>query len=114
MNKYLKERKKERKRHENSLLVQQLGLGAFTANGPGTICGQGTTILQATQYSQKKGIQCIFQTRVYLPYHQCLPIWSKGIFKFCFHFSVNGTYKTEGKLYQEWRIAVKVENLSTK
>ena len=35
----------------NSLGVQWLGLHAFTAGGTGLIPGQGTEILQATQYS---------------------------------------------------------------
>ena len=37
----------------NSLAVQWLGLGAFTAEGPGSIPGQGTKILQATWHSKK-------------------------------------------------------------
>ena len=37
----------------NSLAVQGLGLGAFTAVGPGSIPGQGTKIPQATWHSQK-------------------------------------------------------------
>ena len=32
----------------NSLMVQWLGLHAFTAKGPGSIPGQGTKIPQAT------------------------------------------------------------------
>ena len=38
----------------NSLVVQWLGLGAFTAEGPGLIPGQGTKISQVTQHGQKK------------------------------------------------------------
>ena len=38
----------------NSLVVQWLGLCAFTAEGPGSVSGQGTKIPQATQHSQKK------------------------------------------------------------
>ena len=38
----------------NSLVVQWLGLGAFTAEGPGLIPGQGTKIPQVTQHGQKK------------------------------------------------------------
>ena len=38
----------------NSLAVQWLGLGAFTAMSPGSIPGQGTKIPQASQHSQKK------------------------------------------------------------
>ena len=38
----------------NSLAVQWLGLGAFTAESPVSIPGQGTEIPQATQRSQKK------------------------------------------------------------
>ena len=37
----------------NSLVVQWLGLCAFTAEGPGSIPGQGTKILQVAQRSQK-------------------------------------------------------------
>ena len=40
----------------NSLAVQWLGLSAFTAEGPGSIPGQGTSILQAARHSQKKKI----------------------------------------------------------
>ena len=29
---------------QTSLVVQWLGLGPFTAKGPGSICGQGTKI----------------------------------------------------------------------
>ena len=35
----------------NSLAVQWLGLGAFTAGGPGSIPGQGTKISQALHQS---------------------------------------------------------------
>ena len=35
------------------MAVQWLGLGAFTAVGPGSIPGLGTKILQATWHSQK-------------------------------------------------------------
>ena len=37
----------------NFLVVQWLGLGAFTAKGPGSIRGEGTKIPQAT-WSDKK------------------------------------------------------------
>ena len=37
----------------NSLAVQWLGLGAFTAEGAGSIPGQGTKIRQAVRGSQK-------------------------------------------------------------
>ena len=37
-----------------SLAVQWLGLQALTAKGAGSIPGQGTKILQATQPGQKK------------------------------------------------------------
>ena len=37
----------------NSLAVQRLGLGTFTAEGLGSIPGQGTKIPQATQHGQK-------------------------------------------------------------
>ena len=39
---------------ENSLVVQWLGLCAFTAEGPGSIPGQGTKIPQATANNNKK------------------------------------------------------------
>ena len=38
----------------NSLVVQWLGLSAFTAESLGSIPGQGTKILKATQCSKKK------------------------------------------------------------
>ena len=37
-----------------SLVVQWLGLGAFTAMAPGSIPGRGTKILQAARHGQKK------------------------------------------------------------
>ena len=37
----------------NSLAIQWLGLGAFTADGPGSIPGQGTKIPQAVRHGQK-------------------------------------------------------------
>ena len=40
----------------NSLVVQRLGLGAFTARGRGSIPGRGTKILQAVQHGQKNKI----------------------------------------------------------
>ena len=40
----------------SSLVVQWLGLSAFTAGAPGSIPGQGTAILQAMRRSQKKQI----------------------------------------------------------
>ena len=41
------------KKCRNSLVVQWLGLHAFTAEGEGSIPGQGTKILQAMQCGQK-------------------------------------------------------------
>ena len=38
----------------NSLAVQWLGLHAFTAEGPGSISGGGTKILQAVAGKKKK------------------------------------------------------------
>ena len=38
----------------NSLMVQLLGLHALTAEGLGSISGQGTKIPQATRYGQKE------------------------------------------------------------
>ena len=40
--------------HGSSLAAQWLALCDFTAQGPGSIPGWGTKILQATQSSQKK------------------------------------------------------------
>ena len=37
----------------NSLMVQWLGLCAFTAQGPGSVSGRGTKILQVVQHSQE-------------------------------------------------------------
>ena len=41
---------------ENSLAVQWLGLCTFTTMDLGLISGQGTSILQAVQYNQKKRV----------------------------------------------------------
>ena len=41
-------------RDGNSLVVQWLGLHALTAEGPGSIPGRGTKILQAAHSNQKK------------------------------------------------------------
>ena len=38
----------------NSLVVQRLGLSAFTVKGLGSIPGQGTKIPQAAECGQKK------------------------------------------------------------
>ena len=38
----------------NSLVVQWLGLGALTAEGPGSISGRGTQIPQAVRHGQKQ------------------------------------------------------------
>ena len=38
----------------NTLVVQWLGLGAFTVEGPGSIPAQGTNIPQAMWYGGKK------------------------------------------------------------
>ena len=38
----------------NSLVVQWLGLGAFTVMAPGSVPGWGTKILQAAQRGQKR------------------------------------------------------------
>ena len=40
---------------ENSLVVQWLGLHILTAEGPGSIPGQGTKILQAAQHGGGEG-----------------------------------------------------------
>ena len=45
---------------ENSLAVQWLGLCAFTTMDLGLISGQGTSILQAVQYNQKKELFTIY------------------------------------------------------
>ena len=41
----------------NSLVVQWIGLCAFTAKGQGSIPARGTKMLQAVQHGQKKGHQ---------------------------------------------------------
>ena len=43
-----------RDKGRKSLVVQQLGLSASTARGPGSAPGGGTKILQAVWHSQKK------------------------------------------------------------
>ena len=43
-----------KKNAQNSLVVQWLGLGIFTARALGSIPSQGTKIPQAAMYSQKK------------------------------------------------------------
>ena len=35
------------------MMFQWLGLGAFSAEGPGSVLGQGTKMLQAVQHVQK-------------------------------------------------------------
>ena len=40
--------KKKKSGYWNSLVVQWLGLQAFTSEGPGSVTGRGTKILQAT------------------------------------------------------------------
>ena len=40
--------------HDSSLAVQRFRPGTFTAKGPGSIPGQGTKILQAVWWGQKK------------------------------------------------------------
>ena len=52
---------------ENSLVVQCLGLGTFTAVGLGSIPGQRTKILQAAQCGQKnpKNKNEILQREIY-------------------------------------------------
>ena len=44
----------------NSLLVQWLRLGTFTAVGPGSIPGRGTKIPQAAWHGQKKETTKLF------------------------------------------------------
>ena len=64
----------------NSLVVQWLRLGAFTAEGPGSIRGWGTKIPQATWWhSQKKKKKPIWQS---LPFN-----WS--IWPFTFNMIIN-------------------------
>ena len=48
----------------NSLVVQRLGLGAFTVKGPGSVPGQGTEIPQAPQRGQKNKIKYLLQTEI--------------------------------------------------
>ena len=49
----------------NSLAVQWLRLHAFTAKGMSSIPGQGTKILQAVQYGQKRNKEKMKQISVY-------------------------------------------------
>ena len=49
----------------NSLVVQWLGLSAFTPEGPGAIPGRGTKIPQATQHGEAKKNQ--FPIRILPP-----------------------------------------------
>ena len=50
-----------------SLVVQWLGLGAFTAMAPGSIPGRGTKILQAARHGQKKKKKKKKKTRGFYP-----------------------------------------------
>ena len=52
-------------KRENSLVVQWLGLGALTAEGPSLISGQGTEIPQLCGSAKKKRNKEFFQTRGY-------------------------------------------------
>ena len=57
MNKHVKrkiEDIKKKNQISSTLVVQWLGLSAFTAVGPGSIPGRGAKIPQATRHSQKK------------------------------------------------------------
>ena len=49
--------------HGNSLAVQWLGLCSFTAEGPGSIPGQGAKIPHAVQRDQKRKEIRAFQAR---------------------------------------------------
>ena len=44
----------------NSVVVQWLGLRAFTAKGAGLICGWGTKVPEAVRHGHKKVINDIF------------------------------------------------------
>ena len=46
------DRDEQKRKNRNSLAVQQLGLLALTAEGPGSIPSQGTKIPQAVRCSQ--------------------------------------------------------------
>ena len=50
-----KEEQKETSEMWNSLAVQWLELRTFLAVGPGSVPGQGTKILQAAWYGQRRG-----------------------------------------------------------
>ena len=47
---------------KNSMVVQRLELCASTAEGVGSIPGQGTKILHAKQYGQKTEAENVFYT----------------------------------------------------
>ena len=49
-----KTRMSEKEQRGNSLVVQWLGLSTFTAEGLGSIPGQGTKIPQAARHGQGK------------------------------------------------------------
>ena len=53
-------------KRENSLVVQWLGLGALTAEGPGLISGQGTEIPQLCGSAKKKRNRVLPNKRLFL------------------------------------------------
>ena len=61
---------------ENSLLVQWLRTGAFTAEDVGLIPGQGTKILQAVRYSHKQTNknQDIWRSQVHMQEKKTSPV----------------------------------------
>ena len=67
----------KKKKPGDSLVVQWLGLCAFTAKGPGSTPGQGTKILQAVQCGQNKKTEVAHCSIIYSSIkqgqNQCLP-----------------------------------------
>ena len=66
----------------NSPAVQWLALCAFTAEGPGSIPGRGTKILQAERCGQKRKKECIPYLGLqgsspcsFIPHHPLHPLW---------------------------------------
>ena len=63
---------KEKPHLENSLAVQWLGLSTLTAEGPGSIPGQGTKIPQVTQHGRIK------KKQLHLHSHTSVPLQSEN------------------------------------
>ena len=63
---------------KNSLAVQWLGLHTFTANGLGSIPGQGTKTPQVTQHGQKIKKKTL---KIELPYNPAIQLLGIYIWK---------------------------------